>query len=131
MIYFGGLKKMKKFILISMIAIAAFGVTGCGEDDGTSADIRWDNNSGDDIYEVKWVASGKVDQTWSADLANTNVSPYKGISELTGQGECLNVTDRGTGAEGTPYDVYIDGALNHSVDNNDSETLNISQVQAK
>jgi len=127
--------KMKKLIFISMIAVAAMGMIGCGEDDGTKADLRWNNESGGGVYDVKWVSSGTVNQSWSGDLTDNNtdtdVSDFKGITSLTGQGECLDVDDRTTGSEGTPYDISIDGALSHTVAENATETLNISGISAK
>ena len=126
---------MKKYLVIMMFAIAAFGFIGCSSDDNTKADIRWNNDSSESIYDIKWVSGGQNDQTWSETLTDNNsssdYSSYKGINELTGQGECLDVVDQGTGTEGKPYDIYIDGALNYTVTENATETLHIDQIQAK
>lgn len=99
---------MKKFILISMIAVAAMGMIGCGEDDKTKADLRWGNDSGDNIQNIKWLkADRSEDQSWDGTLADTNYSSFKGISSLNGYADCLdkdgdpaNVTLATTGSTG-------------------------------
>lgn len=83
---------MKKFIMVSMIAlIATFGFIGCGQEDNTLADLRWDNQngSGDNLINIAWVSNAKEDQTW--DRADDGAGPteFKGISELAGTGDAI------------------------------------------
>jgi len=63
--------KMKKLILISMIAIAALGVIGCGEDDESKADLKWTNTTTSDLKDIVWTSGGKVDQAWAGTIAQS------------------------------------------------------------
>lgn len=80
---------MKKFILISIIAVAAMGMIGCGEDDGTSADLRWINKHGTDVTDIQWMSDSNENQKWSGTFANLAPTNYQGISKLNGSGECI------------------------------------------
>jgi len=91
---------MKNNLIILLMAIAAFGFSGCSPQDDTKADLKWKNNAGAAVQDIKWVKGGDVDQSWdgtTADLAET--SP-KGITELAGAGECLDNS-------GTPSTIKI------------------------
>lgn len=88
---------MKRFILVSMIALAAAGITGCGDDDGTKADLSWKNDTADKVSEIVWVSGGKEDQRWSGEYAGRADSAtsgsgtqtgFQGIKELAGVGQC-------------------------------------------
>lgn len=83
---------MKKIILISMIAIAAMGMIGCGEDDESKADVKWTNNSGTAIKDIVWISGGKTDQVWAGDVSATTGSEtaFKEIKELAGEGDCVD-----------------------------------------
>lgn len=82
---------MKKFILISIIAVAAMGMIGCGEEDKTKADLMWRNSDPTDtVNTIQWVNNGKADQTWDGNCtAGGGETAFKGIEELAGQGECF------------------------------------------
>lgn len=85
---------MKKFILFSMITIAAIGMIGCGEDDDSKADVKWTNNSGVAVKDIVWISGGKTDQVWTGDLSATAGSEtvFKEIKELAGEGDCVDST---------------------------------------
>lgn len=119
---------MKRFILISMIAIAAAGMTGCGEEDGTVADLQWNNQAGSQVETIQWVSNGQTNQTWDGVWADGSTTSPKGISELTGQGECLDsggspatiqVDSSSTGGAG----VIADGATGVSIQENATANL--------
>jgi hypothetical protein len=82
---------MKRYLLVLLMAVAAFGFVGCGAEDETKADLRWDNQngSGDDLINISWSSSGNSDQTW--DRADDGAGPtaYKGITELAGTGDAV------------------------------------------
>lgn len=82
---------MKRFIIVSVIAlIAAFGFIGCGQEDNTKADLKWDNQTVGKVTDIKWISNGETDQSWDGDyLAGTETSS-KGISKLAGSGDCLD-----------------------------------------
>ncbi len=83
---------MKNFILMLILAIAAIGFIGCGEDDKTKADLKWKNNEGSSVSEIQWINSStaSVDQTWSGTTANGSETEFKGIKSLAGTGECVS-----------------------------------------
>ncbi len=98
---------MKKFIMISMIALAAAGFTACGgeETDGSKADLKWINKHDSAVSEIQWLdSSSNEDQTWSGDYPATASTDFKGIETLTGKGECL-FSDEGSGV---PVPIVID-----------------------
>lgn len=96
---------MKKFILISIIAVAAMGMIGCGEEDGTKADLRWKNKYSNNVSTIKWISNSKEDQTWDGtyDTTLNSTTGYRGINELSGSGECLFA-----GGSGVPEEIELD-----------------------
>lgn len=85
---------MKKYLVIMLFAMAAFGFVGCNSDDNTKADIQWNNQAGVGNYvnDIKWISSGKEDQSWDGKTDNNESTSFKGITELTGQGDCYDNT---------------------------------------
>lgn len=88
---------MKKIIMISMIAIAAIGMIGCGEEEGTT--LKWTNSSPVNLAEISWGSgTGTPDQTWGNYTSGTginnvpigNTTESKGIEVLTGQGDAVD-----------------------------------------
>jgi len=123
---------VKKFIFISMLAIAAFGVIGCGEEDGTVADIRWTNGLvGNSVYDIQWTGNKGV-QTWNAGAANalaeTQTNDFKGVEDLTGEGSCV---DTDSGGDNT---IWVQGDADggsYTVSENSAETLVIQSIAKK
>jgi hypothetical protein len=61
---------MKKYLVIALFAIAAFGFTGCSQEDDTVADIRWTNTGGGGpLHDIKWVGSSST-QSWNEGVTN-------------------------------------------------------------
>jgi len=83
---------MKKFLVLAMIAFAAAGFTACDSDDSSSdnskADLKWRNEHASEVAEIKWIHDGKEDQSWGGTYGNGDETGFKGISELSGSGEC-------------------------------------------
>lgn len=92
---------MKKFMMISMIALAAAGMIGCGAEDDTKADMKWTSNySGVTVSQIEWVSGSQVDQSWSESLSSVGSDTvHKGITKLVGEGRCLD--------DGTPGVIEI------------------------
>ena len=123
---------MKKFILISMIAVAAMGIIDCGEDDGSKADLRWYNDSNANLKDIVWTSSGKVDQTWEGVTNDDTATTYKGIDSLAGDGDCVL-------EDGNPATISLsagDGVVTASsssavIQENAAATLNITGYTKK
>lgn len=124
---------MKKFILISIIAVAAMGMIGCGEDDGTKADIRWTNSvgTGEAVYDIQWAGSKSI-QTWNPGAANAladnATNDFKGVEDLTGEGSCLDLS---TGGDNT---INIEGdpdGGSYTIPENSATTLVIDNLAKK
>lgn len=83
---------MKKFVMIAMIALfPAFGLIGCNNDDGTKADLRWDNQIGGstNLIEISWTVGSTSNQTWSRADDGAGPTEFKGITELAGTGDAV------------------------------------------
>lgn len=129
---------MKKFIMVSMIAlIAAFGFVGCGsEDDGSKADLQWQNEAGSNVQDIKWISSGETNQSWDGTFANGTPTSSKGISKLSGSGDCLDnggapatieLRDDSTGVA----TAVTTGATSATIEENAAAVLVIDTVTAK
>ena len=84
---------MKKYLIILFVALVAFGFTGCFSDSSSTsskADLKWSNDAGANVKDIKWVSSGKTDQSWDGTFAQGTGTDFKGISELAGQGDCID-----------------------------------------
>ena len=82
--------QMKKIMMITMIALAAAGMIGCGVEDETKADLRWWNDTGYTIKDVKWLNSNRQDEvTWDGELPDNTPNNHKGIKSLTGYADCV------------------------------------------
>lgn len=84
---------MKKFLVLAMIAFAAAGFTACDSDDSGSsdsskADLKWKNEHSSEVAEIKWIHDGQEDQSWGGTFGNGDETGFKGITELSGSGEC-------------------------------------------
>jgi hypothetical protein len=131
---------MKKIIMVSMIAlIAAFGFVGCGSEDNTKADLKWQNKAGigNFVENIKWSNGGKVDQSWDGVVDNDAETSFKGISELAGQGDCLDNTGapatielNPTGSTGYTGTISL-GDTSATIEENASAILVIDNAQAK
>lgn len=70
------------------MAIASLTFISCANDDGTKADLRWKNKTST-VEDIKWVSSeGKTDQVWDGPHNSGEITNYKGINVLAGEGEC-------------------------------------------
>jgi len=86
---------MKKFIMISIIALTVAGFIGCGDTaatDSSKADLKWSNNAADYVTDIKWISDGKEDQSWDGQTAAGAETAFKGINELAGSGDCIDNT---------------------------------------
>ena len=82
---------MKKYLFILIVAVAAFGFTGCSDSgDSSKADLKWSNASGGNVSDIKWMSDGKEDQSWDGTVADTAETSAKGITKLAGTGDCLD-----------------------------------------
>ncbi len=81
---------MKKQIFISMIVITAMGIIGCSNDGFDSAFVTWNNQSGQQVHDIKWEdESGNVNTSWIETVADTNPSSQKEVTLETGTGRCF------------------------------------------
>jgi len=128
---------MKKYLVIAMFAIAAFGFVGCSEDADTKADLRWQNNGGADVKEIKWVHNGSVDQSWDETTIAGNPSAYKGIYELAGTADCIDNTTGApytiglTATGSTGYSTISEGGSSATITENAAATLVMDTLTAK
>lgn len=84
---------MKKFLVLAMIAFAAAGFTACdssddGSSDSSKADLKWRNEHNAEVAEIKWIHDSKEDQSWGGTFGSGDETGFKGITELSGEGEC-------------------------------------------
>lgn len=134
---YGGSLKMKKIIMVSMIAlIAAFGFVGCSEGDESLADLKWKNEAGDAVQDIKWISGGKVDQSWDGTTADLAETSFKGIGELAGTADCLDsggdaATIALTTTGSTGYSSLIDGSSAATIQENAAAVLVIDVVTKK
>lgn len=123
---------MKKIIMITMIAIVAAGMIGCGAEEFESANINWKNELGggaaDEVDEIKWESiSGNPNQTWSDPVADAATSDTKKVTLETGKGRCIKTA---TGVQ--EYEILInDSSSTYVLTDGSTETLRISDVTAK
>jgi len=127
---------MKKIIMLSMIALAAAGFIACGEEDNTKADLQWSNQAGANVQDIKWISGGKTDQSWDGTFADGTDTTPKGISKLSGSGDCLDNS-------GNPATIHLDssstgvattvttGDTSATIVENATATLVIDQAVAK
>jgi len=103
---------MKKFLVLAMIAFAAAGFTACDSDDSSSdkskADLKWRNDHSSEVAEIKWIHDGKEDQSWGGTYATDAETGFKGITELSGSGECQE--------GGAPAEIQLDTAESTGTD---------------
>ncbi len=99
---------MKKIILGMLVVLVLFFVA-CDEDDGTKADLKWKNQSNQDLAEIKWEKSlgQQEDQKWEGDFNGANgETDFKGIKELSGVAE-------GADSGGGTYTLEFDTNSQH------------------
>lgn len=95
---------MKKFKMMLIIAVAAMGFIGCGEDTGTT--LKWTNSSNETVKEIIWKDSnGTQDQIWSGDTLDTATTSEKDVQVLSGLGECQD-------SGGNPATISLSAAEN-------------------
>jgi len=86
---------MKKIVLIVTTLVLGALIIGCGDDEKTKADLRWENQANGEISKIEWYDfnSGDFDQGWGETLSekpsNYERTDYKGIKSLDGQAEAL------------------------------------------
>jgi len=127
---------MKKIIMLSMIALAAAGFIACGTEDNTKADLKWSNQAGADVQDIKWISGGKVDQSWDGTTADLSETSFKGISELAGTADCLDsggdaATIQLTTTGSTGYASLITGSSAATIQENAAAVLVIDIVTKK
>jgi len=120
--------KMKKLILVSMIAVTAMGMIGCGEDDSFDAAVTWQNESGTDVQDIRWVDENSVaNARWDETVPNTDTSEQKIVTLETGRGECLD-----TAASPQEYEIEINGgSQSYTLTEGAAETLRITNIATK
>jgi len=121
---------MKKFMAILIFAVAAMGITGCGDTgDDSKADIKWTNGAGSGpVTEIAWTGATAT-TTWNetTPLADGATNDFKGIKDLTGTSTCLN--DSGADCD-IKVEADADGGA-YTVAENVTETLVIETITAK
>ena len=121
---------MKKFMVILIFAVAAMGITGCGDTgDDSKADIRWTNGaSSGAVTEIAWTGATAA-TTWNetTPLADGATNDFKGIKDLTGTSTCVN--DSGSDCD-IKVEADADGGA-YTVAENAAETLVIETITAK
>jgi|GEM_PF-1107505 len=127
---------MKTKILTGILAVSAMFFMACGDDDdGTKADLKWKNSSSASVSSIKWKSGSSTDQTWDETVADTKESQYKGITKLSGSGECLD--DQGDTAtiafdsNASNENVSIDTINTATVTEDSTAAIVISQVSKK
>ncbi len=119
---------MKKLILVSMIAVAAMGMPGCGEDDNFDAAVTWQNESGTELQDIRWVDENSVaNARWDETVPNNDTSEQKIVTLETGKGECLD-----TAATPQEYEIEInDGYTSYTLAEGATQTLRITGLGKK
>ena len=114
-------------IIIFLAALVPFVMVGCGND----TELKWKNELGSSVEDIKWVKSGETsnnpDQTWDGTLANTAATDYKKVEALTGEGYCL----AGGSEQLIQYDDGNTLQSQKSLTEGSSESITINQVTAK
>ncbi len=123
--------EMKKIILLMSI-IFSLNIIACSDDDGSKADLQWNNQGGEVAKDIKWMSDSTVDQRWDGEYNNGDTTPFKGIKALTGQGECVDISGDTAVIEIDPYrSVGIEPSSSTStavVQENAAATLIISSI---
>lgn len=119
---------MKKFILISIIAVAAMGMIGCGEEDSFDAAVTWKNESGSEVQDIRWVDENSVaNARWDETVPDDDTSEQKTVTLETGRGECLD-----TAATPQEYEIEINGgSQSYTLAEGAAQTLRITNIQLK
>ncbi len=124
---------MKTKMLTLTLFISALFFAACGDDDGSKADLRWKNSTSSSVSEIKWKSGSSTNQTWGGTLSGSSETSYKGISVLTGNGECLdNVGDTATiNLTGTGSENATILGTDATISENTSATLAFDGTTAK
>ena len=128
---------MKNNLVIMIMAIAAFGFIACAPADDTKADLKWNNQAGAAVQDIKWISDGKVDQSWDGTTADSSATSSKGITELAGAGDCLDdsgdpatITLDSATSEGFVAGTIV-GSNSATIEKNAAATLVINSVAKK
>jgi hypothetical protein len=118
-------KQMKKLTVLLAI-ITSLNIIACSNDDGSKADLKWKNEANQTVKDIKWKNGSKIDQIWDGvyDDNDNKETTFKGINELTGQGECLD-------AGGDTADISINTSTSQGIDpSSSSSTARIQENAA-
>ncbi len=113
---------MKKIILLMSI-IFSLNIIACSNDDGSKADLKWKNEAGSTVKDIKWKNGSKIDQIWDGVYDDSKETTLKGINELTGQGECLD-------AGGDTADISINTSTSQGIDPSSSTSTAVIKENA-
>lgn len=117
---------MKKYFLISLMAMAVYLTTGCNNDEEFSAaNVQWANSCGSAVEDIKWeTISGIPNQTWTPSVADGATSETKVVTLETGKGRCIS--------GGSEYEITINGTSStYVLIDGATQTLTISSITAK
>lgn len=114
---------MKKVIMLLLAGATAMLFIGCSQED-TKADLKWANGTGITVSEIKWKdSSTNVNQTWSGSTSPQTETGFKGITELSGSGECVDDA-------GDDSIIVLDTTTSEGVDQISSNSATIKENAA-
>lgn len=121
--------------MMVMVTVAMAGMIGCGADE-TKADLKWKNDVGASVQDIKWISGGTVDQSWDGitnDLAETS---FKGIGELAGTADCLDAAGDSatiglTTSGSSGYTALTNGSSSATIQENAAAVLVIDTATKK
>lgn len=129
--------RMKKYLVVLLMAIAAFGIIGCGEEEATT--LRWKNKDqgiADNYAGIQWVdySTTQANQNWDAVPNQDQFTASKDVTALTGSG---NVVDSGGATASIVLDdtdssvagVAVNGTSSVVLEKNSDATLAISAAK--
>jgi len=121
---------MKKYLIISLIVTAAFGFTGCNNDEEFSAaNVNWQNALGDGttVDDITWESiAGIPNQTWGDPVNDGSSTDTKVVTLETGKGRCI---DTDTGGEN---EILINNTSStYILTDGATQTLSITDITAK
>jgi len=129
---------MKKILFILALALSA-SFWGCGDDDGSKADLKWINEDQySAINDIQWINSSTLepDQTWRGETkAKGGETDYRGINLLSGQAYGVdgggNAFDIELTSTGSKYVSVSNGTDKARVEENANAIIVISDLQTK
>lgn len=108
---------MNKHLILLLFSASLIFITACNG----QTQVNW-KNSYNDVSEIKWETQGNVEVTWSGTLASGATNEAKPVTNLSGNGACLD--------GGSPKQIVLSGgSVSKTLTAGSSETLVIQSTQ--